>query len=58
MRVLLLAVIAVLRAMGRPVVLMKLFGAIRAFEFMAFAGHTSNRNSHNEQEKSFHRRAS
>jgi hypothetical protein len=46
------------RTMVRSVVFMKLFGAVPAFKFMALTGHTSNRNSHNEQKKTFHRRAS
>jgi hypothetical protein len=37
---------------------MELLGTVRTVKFMAFAGHTGNRNSHNEQGKSFHRRAS
>lgn len=42
----------------RSVVLMELLGAVRTFEFMAFAGHTGKSNGHNEQGKKFHRGAS
>lgn len=40
------------------VVFVKLFGAVRAFEFMAFAGDTSEGEGHDEQGKTFHRGAS
>ena len=43
---------------GGGVVFMELFGAIRAFEFMPFAGNTSNGDGQDEQEKTFHRGAS
>lgn len=39
-------------------VLMELFGAVRAFEFMAFTGNTGKGNGQDEQGKKFHRRAS
>ncbi len=40
------------------VVLVQLFGAIRAFEFMALAGNTQQGNSHQHQGEKFHRAAS
>ena len=44
--------------MGARVMLMKFFGAIRTFEFMAFAGNTGKGDGHDEQREKFHRRAS
>ena len=40
------------------VLFMKLLGAVRTFEFMAFAGNTGESNGQNEQGKKFHRGAS
>lgn len=40
------------------VVFVELFGAVRTFEFMAFAGDTKEGNGHHEQGKTFHRGAS
>ena len=40
------------------VMLMELLGAIRPFEFMAFAGNAGQRDSHEQQGEKFHRRAS
>lgn len=40
------------------VMLMELFGAIRTFEFMAFARHARKRHGHDKQGEKFHRRAS
>jgi hypothetical protein len=40
------------------VVLVELFRAIGAFEFMAFARHTHQRNGHQQQGEKFHRGAS
>jgi len=37
------------------VVLVESFRAIRAFEFVAFAGHTHQSNGHQQQGKKFHR---
>lgn len=39
-------------------VLMELFGAVRAIEFMAFTGNTGKGDGQGEQGKKFHRRAS
>ena len=39
-------------------VFMELFGAVRAFKFMAFAGNAQQRGSHKEQGQSIHRPAS
>lgn len=50
-------VIVVIRSMG-PVFFMELLGAIRTFEFMAFAGNRENRNGHKKDGKKFHRTAS
>lgn len=47
------------RAMGRSrVVLMELLGAVRTFEFMAFARNTGKGDGQNEQGEKFHRGAS
>ena len=40
------------------VVLMEFFRAIGAFEFVAFTGHTHQRDSHQQQGEKFHRGAS
>ena len=40
------------------VMLMELFGAIRTFEFMAFAGNPGKGDGQHEQREKFHRRAS
>ena len=40
------------------VVFVELLGAIRAIEFMAFAGDSSESNGHDEQGNTFHRGAS
>ena len=40
------------------VVFVKLLGAVRAIEFMAFAGDSSESNGHDEQGNTFHRGAS
>lgn len=40
------------------VVLMESFRAVRAFEFMAFAGRTHQTDGHQQQGKKFHRGAS
>lgn len=40
------------------VVLVELFRAIGAIEFMAFARHTHQRNGHQQQGENFHRGAS
>lgn len=47
------------RAMGRSsVVFVQLLGAVRTFEFMAFAGNTGKGDGQNEQGEKFHRGAS
>lgn len=38
--------------------LMELFGAVWPLEFMALAGHTQERNGHQQQGEKFHRSAS
>lgn len=43
---------------GSGMVFMELFGAVRAFEFMAFTGNTGKGDGQHEQGKSFHRGAS
>ncbi len=40
------------------VMLMELLGAIRAFEFMAFAGNGGKGDGHEQQGEKFHRRVS
>ena len=40
------------------VMLVKLFGAVRTFEFMAFAGNTGKGDGQDKQREKFHRRAS
>jgi len=45
-------------AVAAGVVLMQLLGAVRTFEFMAFAGNTGKGNGQKEQREKFHRRAS
>jgi|GEM_PF-5101236 len=49
--------LGVLRRVG-TVVFVKLFGAIRTFEFMAFAGNPENGYGHKEDGEKFHRAAS
>lgn len=49
--------IVVVRSMG-TVFFMELLGAIRTFEFMAFAGNRENRNGHKKDREKFHRAAS
>lgn len=45
-------------AMGSVVMLVQLLRSIRTFEFMALTGNARQRNSHDQQGKKFHRRAS
>ena len=40
------------------VMFVELFGPARTFKFMALAGHTRHRNSHDKQKETFHRAAS
>ena len=49
--------LAGLRSVG-GVVFVKLLGAIRTFEFMAFAGDSENGDGHKEDGEKFHRAAS
>ncbi len=49
--------LTMLRSVG-CVVLVKLLGAIRTFEFMAFARNSENGGSHKEDGEKFHRAAS
>ena len=58
--ILVLGVRAMFRGIGMAagvMVFVKLLGAIRTFEFMAFAGKSSEGDSHDEQGKTFHRGA-
>lgn len=48
--------VAVRLALG-GVMLVELFGAVRTFELVAFAGHAQHRNGHDKQGEKFHRRA-
>lgn len=41
-----LFLVVMLTVVVAGVVLMELFGAVRPLEFMAFTGHTQNRNGH------------
>lgn len=57
---LVLGVRAMFRGIGvaaGAMVFVKLLGAIRAIEFMAFAGKSSEGDGHDEQGKTFHRGA-
>lgn len=51
-------VIRMILASMTGTMLMELFGSIGTFEFMALTGNAGQRNSHEKQEKEFHRRAS
>ena len=53
----LFSVLTVFRSMG-TVVFVKLLGAIRTFEFMAFARDRENGDGHKEDGEKFHRAAS
>ena len=53
----LVVMLAVAVAMA-GVVLVELLGAVRPIEFVALAGHTQNRNGHQQQGEKFHRGAS
>ncbi len=49
------SLIVVIRMRVTRMVLVKLLRAIRSFEFMAFARHSGQRDSHKQQGKKFHR---
>jgi hypothetical protein len=50
--------VAVSAVIACTVVFVELLGAVRTFEFMAFAGDSKEGNGHHEQGKTFHRGAS
>lgn len=52
------SVVTGFRVTAGSVVLVKLLGAIRPFEFVAFAGNTGEGDGQDEQGKKFHRGAS
>lgn len=52
------SVVAGFRMSAGSVVFVELLGAVRAFEFMAFAGDSGEGGGHDEQGKTFHRGAS